>query len=242
MSRDEPGLTVLARLPPADPNTIGLAVIDGATWDRLAALVGLPMAARFDLVKIVLEERVAWRRWKRRPQQPTEAGRELKRLRGLAKKLADGLRGMGIRSQDAVVGARSEESDVQQFTRLARYDKRLLETDSVTIERWCARLDRAANIAKGERGCAGPDRSLRRLIGQLDALLQSYNKGGGLKRAFYVNRPSRSTAAAHKQFVSEIVQITLGKRQPSTVDDAMKDIIAARRRAQRKAPGMTCTR
>ncbi len=231
--------TLLSRIPP-DCDAGGWNVIDRATWDRLAPSLGLSDEARLDLVSIVVQARSKARSRKRGLPKPGVSRKELRRLHRLASKLVDGLRALDDCSLSAVTMALCDEQQYKQqfkdipllsYVRTPRLgESGPLEREIENVETWRERLSRAGEIAEPWQADAGGDRSLRRLVNELDEFLIRHTDKGLVRASEATKRGGSGRATACCEFVSEICRLIFRPAPPeATIDDAIKDAINSRR-------------
>ncbi len=230
---DQP--TLLGSLPPADPDTAGWEIIDRATWEKLASLMGLPPAARLDLVHIVRTEQIA-RGWRGHgPERPSDIRKKLKSLHTLAEKLATQLTALGDGARSALTIASLDEDRFRRSPLLRPSgEPDPLDMEIEAIERWRDRLGRACTVAAPWHAESGPDRSLRLMVAELDALLLRHT-GEGLARASVPTKHRGGRAGRCWVFINAVVSLVFSCVSAGTLDDALKDVIE-KRRAEEKRP------
>jgi len=228
-------VTLMERIPPTDVGKIGWDVISRQGWIQLSKLLDLPGEARLPLVNILVACRV--KRKASGTQTPSEIRKDLERLRKLTNKLRDQFQALERRTgtYSALMIAMQEEHNFRapHLHALSRAEamREELRANIATVERWRGRFGRAAQVAKGWKDRSGKNRELRPLVAELDQLVHQYT-GKGLVRSEHKS-DSRGRGAACGEFVSEIVRLAIGRQKDSTINEAIKDVIAHRRRLGR---------
>jgi hypothetical protein len=221
-----------------NPGSKGWNVIDRATWERLSRPLELPESSRLELVHAIVLERAKQRaRANHRSPAPSQSRKELARLRRLAKELAKGLREAEEGAASALLAALTEEainrSGFQNLLEL--YDAKPIEALVADVERIRDRLTRAVEISDPWQGRKGGDSTLRDFVTYLDDFLRRHT-GSGLARTSLPTRKPKKAAPGRGtnclDFVIALTDLAFGEDaiKAATIDDAMKDVIAYRRR------------
>ena len=218
-----------------DHKTNSTPFIDDIRWAIVAGRLELPDSARTQL-----EDAIAWAQT--HPEDlyvsstpPSEVRRELTRLHRLASELESGLQSPSEMSSTSLRIAQYLEKPEGQRPIYAHFaearTERLLALQQSTIRQTIAG---ALELAQYLRPSKGNKSGIGNLVARIDHILLDAT-GKGLVRSSMTLSKRDGRAQACRELVTDIVRKVVGPVPDATIDDAIKKVIARRRRSVGKA-------